>query len=258
MSSFQPTYLLFVGLSVAVALAFPVARHIRERRSRRQYYLLQGLTLLGAIIGAKVSVLIGDHRWPWAPVEDWRAVLWSGRSITGALIGGFLFAEIAKPLVGYLMPPNDRFATLLPFTIAIGRLGCLTAGCCLGLPFDGWCALRSSDGTSRFPVAIFEIIFQLAIGALFLLMVKRGILYGRLFSLYLVVYGAFRFLVEFIRETPKFFGGFSGYQLLSVLMMILGAAFLLKRTWAPPPSWARFRNARPGQQTNNTVEASHV
>jgi prolipoprotein diacylglyceryltransferase len=258
MSSFHPSYLFFVGVGVLIALAFPVARHIREQRLRRQYYLLQGITLLGAVIGAKVSVLIGDYRWPWMAVDNWPAVLWSGRSITGALIFGFLFAEIAKPLVGYSMPPNDRFATLLPFTIALGRVGCLTAGCCLGLAFDGWCAVRAADGVARYPATLFEIIFQLAVGALFLVLVKRGLLYGRLFSLYLVLYGAFRFLTEFIRDTPKFLGGFSGYQFLSLIMMALGAAFFLKRTWSPPPAWNEFRTATLKSPQTTTTEPSHV
>jgi prolipoprotein diacylglyceryltransferase len=254
----HPAYLLFVGVSVLLALAFPVARHIREQRLRRQYYLLQGITLLGAVAGAKLSVLIGDYHWPWATVSDWRNILWSGRSITGALILGFLCAELAKPLLGYTMPPNDRFAALLPFTIATGRVGCLIAGCCRGLPYDGWCAVRGVDGIARYPTQIFEIIFQLAIGLLFLVMVKRGWLFGRLFSLYLVAYGAFRFLTEFMRETPKDFGGLSGYQLLALLMIALGAIFFLKRTLAPPPGWNEFRIQKPDRQTAHTVlEASH-
>src|SRR5262249_10389760 len=119
MNLFHPSYLVFVGLSVVIALAFPVTRHLRGAGQRRQYYLLQAITLLGAVFGAKVSVLMGDYHWPWAPVSDWRTVLWSGRSITGALIFGFLFAEVAKPIMGYRMPPNDRFAALLPFTVGI-------------------------------------------------------------------------------------------------------------------------------------------
>jgi phosphatidylglycerol:prolipoprotein diacylglycerol transferase len=258
MNPFQPGYLLFVGVGVLIALAFPVARHIREPRLRRQYYWLQGITLLGAVIGAKVSVLIGDHRWPWMAVDNWPAVLWSGRSITGALIFGFLFAEIAKPFVGYSMPPNDRFAALLPFTIGIGRVGCLTAGCCLGLPFDGWCAVRAIDGVPRYPATLFEIVFQLAVGTLFIVFLKRGLLFGRLFSLYLVLYGAYRFLTEFIRDTPKFPGGLSGYQILSLVMVALGTAFFLKRTWSPPAVWSEFRSATLNQTRTTTSEASRV
>jgi len=241
----NPAYLLYVGLGVLIAIAFPVARHIRGKGLRRQYYLLQGFTLLGAVVGAKLSVLFGDVHWPWVPISDWHTALWSGRSITGALIFGFLFAEIAKPMMGYRMPPNDRFATLLPFTIAIGRIGCLTAGCCRGIACDGWYGMTGPDGISRYPIPLIEIIFQLATGLAFILMVKRGLLFGRLFSVYLVAYGAFRFGTEFIRDTPKFYAGLSGYQLLSLAMITLGAAFFLKRTFAPPGGWSEFQQNAP-------------
>ncbi len=251
-----PSYLLFVGISVLIALVFPVARHLRGKSQRRQYYLLQGITLLGAVSGAKLSVLFGDLHWPWVAITDWHTALWSGRSITGALIFGFLFAEIAKPILGYSMPPNDRFAALLPFTIAIGRLGCLTAGCCQGALCDNWIGMAGVDGLPRYPIALLEIAFQLLIGILFILMVKRRFLFGRLFSLYLVAYGVFRFGTEFLRDTPKFFGGFSGYQLLSLVMIVLGGAFFLKRTLAPPQTWNEFD--QPSAQPTSTPELSHA
>ena len=246
MNLFRPNYVLFVGIGLLLALLFPVARHLRERSLRNQYYLLQGITLIGAVFGAKISVLIGDYHWPWVAVNDWPKVLWSGRSITGALIFGFLFAEVAKPILRYPMPPNDRFAALLPFTIGIGRVGCLTTGCCGGLPFDGWCALRGPDGIPRYPTQVMEMVFQFSIGLLFVYFVRKRILFGRLFSLYLVIYGVFRFLTEFVRDTPKFYGGLSGYQLLAIVMIGLGTAFLVKRTISQPDSWAEFRPAVSG------------
>jgi phosphatidylglycerol:prolipoprotein diacylglycerol transferase len=255
MSFFQPSYLLFVGVGVIIALAFPVARHIRDERLRRQYYLLQGITLVGALFGAKVSVLFGDHNWPFAAIKDWPAVLWSGRSLTGALIFGFLFAELAKPMLGYRMPPNDRFAAVLPFTIAIGRFGCLTAGCCGGLPCDRWFCIAGPDGVSRYPTQVFEMFFQVGIGVLFIFLIRRRLWFGRLFSFYLIAYGVFRFLTEFLRATPKFFGILSGYQLLSMLMIALGAAFFLKRTLAPPRNWNEFRLQT---EPTPTLEASRV
>ncbi len=259
MNFIQPTYILFVGVGVLIALAFPVARHIRDERLRRQYYLMQIITLVGAVFGAKLSVLVGDNHWPWVPINDWRSVWTSGRSVTGALIFGFLFAEIAKPIVRYTMPPNDRFAALLPFTIAIGRLGCLTTGCCRGLPYDGWCAMRGVDGVMRYPTQLIEIIFQLSVGIFFVMAVKNKWLFGRLFSFYLVVYGIFRFFTEFIRDTPKTFGIYSGYQLISLVMIVLGAAFFLKRTFAPPSNWTDFREATADRQTTDAaLEVSRV
>lgn len=251
-----PKYLLFVGISVIIALVFPVARHLRGKAQRRQYYLLQGITLFGAVLGAKLSVLFGDLHWPWVAITDWQTALWSGRSITGALIFGFLFAEIAKPIMGYVMPPNDRFAALLPFTIAIGRLGCLTAGCCQGSVCNNWLAMPGFDGQPRYPIALLEITFQISTGVLFMLMLKRRLLFGRLFSVYLIAYGVFRFVSEFVRDTPKYFGGLSGYQLLALVMIVLGTAFFLKRTLAPPQTWNEVDN--PSVQKTSTPDLSHA
>jgi len=118
--------------------------------------------------------------------------------------------------------------------------------------------MRGPDGILRFPTQLIEIIFQISIGLLFILFVKRGILFGRLFSLYLMAYGTFRFVTEFIRDTPKFSGGYSGYQVLSLIMIGLGSAFFLKRTLAPPLNWSGFRAATVNrQQPAGNVEASH-
>jgi len=59
-----------------------------------------------------------------------------------------------------------------------------------------------------------------------------------LFAFYLVVYGIFRFFTEIIRATPKDFGGYSAYQFFALVMILLGAAFFLKRTVSPPKEWA--------------------
>jgi phosphatidylglycerol:prolipoprotein diacylglycerol transferase len=239
MGAVRPFYLFASISAIALALLFPVTRHIRSRALKWEYYRIQGLTILGAITGAKISVLVGDLHWPWVAMPDWTLLVTSGRSITGALIGGFLTAEVAKPLLGYSMPPNDRFAAILPFSIAVGRVGCALSGCCAGIPYDGFCAVRDSAGLPRFPSQWYEALFHTAAGLVFLVMVKRGWFFGRIFSLYLVVYGVFRFFSEITRETPKNFGGYSAYQGFALLMILLGIGFLIKRTWWPPAIWNR-------------------
>lgn len=234
----HPEYVLFAGLGLALALLFPVTRHLRKREDRRNYYTLQMITLVGAVVGAKLSVLLGDYGWPFFPISDWEAVLLSGRSVTGALILGFAAAEAAKPILGYTLPPNDRFATLLCFSLATGRLGCLAAGCCRGIEWNGPLAIHG-----RHPIPVYEILFLAATGFTFLFLLRKGLLFGRLFSVYLIAYGVFRFLSEPLRETPKLFGSFSGYQLLCMVMIFLGAAFLLKRTLRPPAAWKELAAA---------------
>ena len=226
---FPASYVVPVLLGLLLALLYPVASHLGGGEKRR-YYLLQAITLAGAIVGAKVVVLMGDHGWPVVPLGGVEDVLRSGRSIVGGLLGGFFTAEAAKPLLGYALPPNDRFAAILPFSLAIGRIGCFLTGCCRGTAFDGWPAVTYSDGIARHPAQLYEAAFQLAAGALLLWMVRRRVLPGRLFAVYLVGYGGYRFLSEFIRETPHVLAGFSVYQALCVVMVATGAVTLVLRS----------------------------
>ena len=46
---------------------------------------------------------------------------------------------------------------------------------------------------------------------------------GQLFFLYLMLAGAARFMVEFLRVNPRVFMGLSEAQLIAIIMMILGA-----------------------------------
>lgn len=216
-------YSIPVLLSIAIALTWPVASHIRSSQERVRYWTLQGVTLIGAVVGAKLVVLTGDRFWPVVPLHAWSDLWTSGRSIVGGLIFGFLAAELTKPLLGYRLPPNDRFAVVIPFSVATGRVGCLLDGCCRGLPHQGWLAMAGNDGVLRYPTQLIEMLFHAAIGITFLVLVRRGLLPGRIFAVYLMAYGAFRFLTEFLRVTPRTASGLSVYQFWCVVMVILGA-----------------------------------
>ena len=70
---------------------------------------------------------------------------------------------------------------MLPFSLAIGRVGCFLTGCCRGTPFEGWPAVTYSDGIARHPAQLYEAAFQLAMGILLVALVQRGILRGNSF-----------------------------------------------------------------------------
>jgi phosphatidylglycerol---prolipoprotein diacylglyceryl transferase len=219
----QVAYAFMVLLGIAlVLLVRPASAY--SSRERQQYYRLQAITLVGAIFGAKLAVVMGDALWPLQPFHGWAELALSGRSIVGALLFGFIAAEVAKPLLHYKLPPNDRFAVVLPFSIATGRLGCWISGCCLGVEMHGPLAMTAADGVSRFPAALVELVFHLAAGATLLMLWRRKRFAGRLFALYLMAYGTFRFGSEFWRVTPKAFAGLSAYQWMCLAMVAAGAA----------------------------------
>lgn len=230
-------YVLMVLLGLTIMLAFPLTRGLTAQGDRQSYWLLQAITLFAALIGAKVAVLLGDGLWPLQPFDDWYGLLISGRSVVGALLFGFLAAEAAKPLLRYRLPPNDRFAMILPFSLGIGRLGCLLSGCCLGVAWDGPWSVADAHGIQRHPAAIYEMLFDFVMGAVLILLHRRGLLVGRLFALYLIAYGVFRFFSEFWRETLKAFAGLSAYQWMSVALVIAGTIAVIQRTRQPPARW---------------------
>jgi len=234
-------YVIMMVLGFALVTSFRVTKPFTRAEDRKRYYTLQIITLVAAVVGAKFAVVLGDALWPLEPFDDWEALLGSGRSIVGALLFGFIGAEAAKPLLRYDIPPNDRFAVIVPFSIGVGRIGCLIAGCCRGIPYDGPFAIAYDDGILRHPAPVYELLFNFAIGVVLVALWRRHILFGRLFALYLVSYGVFRFLVEFIRETAKPYAGLSAYQLLCIAMIVAGGIALVARSRSQPASWARWR-----------------
>ena len=67
----------------------------------------------------------------WSSPDRWR--IWTtGKTILGALLGGYAGVELAKKALGYTRVTGDWFALVAPVGIVLGRVGCLLHGCCLG------------------------------------------------------------------------------------------------------------------------------
>ncbi len=95
---------------------------------------------------------------------------------------------------------------LLPVPLILGRIGCLSAGCCGGkiCSFGRWPSVGVESG---FQVVALIILFILR---------RKQWQRGQHFHLFLIAYGLFRFFHEFMRATPKPFDGLSGYQLIAL------------------------------------------
>jgi phosphatidylglycerol:prolipoprotein diacylglycerol transferase len=200
------------------------------RLARRDHRLF--LLYLGALFGALAGAKLG-----WLFVEGWREVgqpyfwlaLATGKTILGGLLGGFLTVELLKPALGCRQPTGDWFATVIPLGIAMGRVGCLRQGCCAGVTWNGWCALSDRLGVTRWPAVPVEIAFNLSAAAVFFTLRRRGIWPGQHFHLYLIAYGLFRFVHEWLRSTPRDFGPFTGYQILALGCVAVGAIGFARR-----------------------------
>ena len=201
------------------------------RRSKRDPALLPVYigALGGAFIGAKLVYLFAEGWRDWPMPDRWLRLA-TGKSILGGLLGGYAGVEGMKWLTGYEKRTSDLFAIITPISIAIGRVGCWLQGCCLGKPTTlRLMAARDQLGVMRWPSAQVELVFQLLMLGTMLLL--RGIprLQGRLIFLYFVAYGLFRFVHEWMRDTPQLAFGLSGYQYVSLGMAALGYFMFVKR-----------------------------
>ena len=186
--------------------------------------------IAGAYLGAKLLYLAAEG-WMHCGIDLWLYQLAAGKTIVGALLGGYAGVEIAKKLIGYAKPTGDWFAVGVPLSIAAGRLGCLRYGCCPGkvCAKPGWFTITDRAGVERWPAVPLELGFNLLFIVMILpLVLRRKVLEnspfaGQLFHLYLISYGAFRFWHEFHRDTPTVLFGLSGYQLGAVALICLGS-----------------------------------
>lgn len=222
MSTYQ--LLLFAGIVVTLAFWVRIAR----RDSRLLVIYLAAL--VGAFFGAKVVYLAAEGWLYWRSPDQWH--IWAaGKTILGALLGGYLSVEIAKRLLCYKAVTGDWFAVVAPVGIILGRLGCVSHGCCLGkVCTSQWWTLADRSGVPRWPAIPIEIGFNVLAVVVFLTLRRFASLPGQHFHVYLIGYGAFRFAHEFARDTPRVWGAISGYHLAALAVLVLGAVGFVRRS----------------------------
>jgi phosphatidylglycerol:prolipoprotein diacylglycerol transferase len=217
-------WLMLVGIFVSIIFWSRLAR--RDER----LVLIYISALAGAFLGAKI-VYLGSEGWlHWHDPNRW-IILATGKSITGALLGGYMAVEIAKHILKYNGTTGDWFAIIVPIGIMLGRVGCFLNGCCLGRPCEpAWFTLNDVNGVARWPAVPVEFLFNALILCVILLLRWGRIAQGQLFHIYLIAYGLFRFFHEFLRDTPQIVGPFSGYQFAALGVAALGMfGFTMRR-----------------------------
>jgi phosphatidylglycerol:prolipoprotein diacylglycerol transferase len=206
--------------------------------------------VIWALVGAKLLlVLVELPRY----LKDPAAIIGTIRA-GGVFLGGFVAAVVAAVVLlrRYNLPALPSFDVLSPSLAlghAIGRIGCLMAGCCWGASCDlPWAITYTSPiaagnlGTplhhSLHPFPVYSSLFNFGLYGFLAFYYRRRPPAGSVFATYLVLYGAGRFLLEWTRgdEIRGFVlgGALSTSQLISIVLVLIGAALYL---------WVRRRRA---------------
>ncbi len=83
--------------------------------------------ILGAFLGAKIVYFLAEG-WTQISKPDFWIQLGYGKTIIGALLGGYAGVEFTKSIIDYRKPTGDWFAFMVPSAIVFGRFGCLQHG----------------------------------------------------------------------------------------------------------------------------------
>jgi phosphatidylglycerol:prolipoprotein diacylglycerol transferase len=210
---YHPAYSLFM---LAALVVFLVARHFMPKPAGLTALpwwhrsLLTLAAFIGGALGAKMPFVFNRERWFELPA--WFS---DGKTIVAGLIGAYLAVELMKLQLGIRVKTGDTFAIPLALALAVGRWGCFFNGCCYGTPTTlPWGVAFDVDDQTMIchPTQIYESVFHLMMAGVLLLLMRTGLLHQHRLQLYLISYGVYRCLTEFIRPEPAWFLGLTFYQ----------------------------------------------
>jgi phosphatidylglycerol:prolipoprotein diacylglycerol transferase len=222
-------------MGVGSWLSFRLARRLVKDERIYPYAIA---VVIGGLIGARAGH-IADN-WPYYSAhQDQLLAFWNGgvavaAAPIGSAIGGWFAAKRLRLPVGFMF---DITVIGIVLGEAIGRIGDIINGehhaiACSGLP---WCVRYTNPATLGqadfvHPVVGYDLVVDLVIFAVLLwywVRVRGHAPEGRVFWLYLVLYGGFRFATSFLRVDPILLAGLQEAQLLGLVYVLAGVPTLV-------------------------------
>ncbi len=232
------THDAFSVLALGVGLAIYYAELRRRRCLEPRFVSISLAALVGGLVGARL-ITAWEHVDYYAGLDGVPltiAIEQSGKSIIGALAGGYLGIALAKRALGYTRSTGDAYLLAIPVATAIGRVGCFLSELPLGTPTDlPWGMTVTAQAAAAFarcpgcdvamhPSMLYEIAFNIVAAAVIVRYRHAVPVPGDGLRLYLLGAGVFRFLVEFVRGNEAQALGLSGPQW--VLIPLVGLLML--------------------------------
>lgn len=201
-----PFTLRSYGLMMALGFAFGIALalHLGRKEGRPDDVILDLSVwiMLGSILGARaLYVIVQPESYlqrPWTVLAVWEGGLVYYGGLIGAGVTAYAWMRRHKQPIWHIA---DILAPGLALGQFFGRLGCFFNGCCYGrvdhghgLVFPG-----IGDGLPHLPVMLYEAAFTILLAAFLYWFRRRRAYPGQIFALYVAVYSAGRFGLEFLR-----------------------------------------------------------
>ena len=195
-------------------------------------------TMLAVLIGGRLGYILFYQfslfvRDPWVLFKIWQG----GMSFHGALIGGLVFLiYYTNKFKIVLLRVTDLIVPWVPLGLGFGRLANFINGELWGRPTnDDWgMVFPWVDEKLRHPSQLYEFFLEGVVLSLIMYVIFRKVdKLGFNTGAFLLLYGVFRFGVEFFRAPDQQIGllfgaSFTMGQLLSVPMIVVGMVLILR------------------------------
>jgi len=244
-----PVGIHWYGLTYLVA--FGLFLWLASLRTRQPHWAQAGWSLrdvedmlfwgvLGVIIGGRLGYVLFYKPGYYAAHPLEALMVWKGgMSFHGGMLGVIgALALYARQRAWRFLDVMDLIAPCVPIGLASGRVGNFINGELWGRAADPslpWAMVfpQSGSAIARHPSQLYQVALEgLLLFVLLWMYARRPRLPGQVSGLFLIGYGALRFVAEFFREPDSFLGplalGMSMGQWLCVPMVLAGALLWLR------------------------------
>jgi phosphatidylglycerol:prolipoprotein diacylglycerol transferase len=191
---------------------------------------------IGVIIGSHLLYALVDYKntvYVLENIKQMNAInaldsIFGGRMFYGGLVGtlvvGYIVIKKDNGYIKYL----DIIAVGIPLFHFFAKIGCFFAGCCYGVQNKiGFIfynsALTEANGLVRFPVQLLESFFCIILFFYLNFLLINNKFRNKLLYLYLLLYSAGRFFIEYLRGDVSrgIWFYLSTSQIISILIILL-------------------------------------
>ena len=235
LATIGPFQIRWYGLMYALSFAylyFMISYLVKRKKVKltqkdvEWFIILETIALL---VGARIFEIIFYNPLYYLanPVEIF--AFWKGGlSFHGGLVGIFLVGYIfCKKKKVPVLQMADIFVIPVGIALMLGRIGNFINGELYGrITSVPWCMkFRAAEGC-RHPSQLYEAGKNLLIFIVMWTIKDKKQPNGFFFALFLMMYGALRFTIEFVREPEVYVGPLTMGQFLCVLMIFAGVALM--------------------------------
>ena len=221
---------LTIILAVATAVSI-LWLSFFKKELRAKWYAVLIIAVLHTMIGVVCVKLFAAFEGLIGPGEAGNLSLYGGVFFMPVFyfIGALIFKRDVKTVF-------DIFSFPLIFTLFCSRFNCLIVGCCQGIVIPGT--------EMRYPTREAEILFYIILLHILGTKIFKKRFDGKVYPIYMLSYGIFRFIVEFFRESQHSFGVFHISHIWSALAACIGVTFLIILSKKNPESQKGKRKAK--------------